>query len=116
MVMKASSVSAGNSKSASPTSISKTSAPRERNAFATPRPVANDTSRSEPGPPIKTAIFFGSVFISGSAELRIPPLSLSRVLSHDLHFCFQLDTALRARGCLDSPDQFQHLRRGGAAV
>jgi hypothetical protein len=58
-------------------------APNERSALATPRPVASETSRSEPGPPINTAIFF--------------ELSSSRFLPHDLHFGFQFDSALSAR-------------------
>src|SRR5207249_9049908 len=52
------------SKFSSRTSISKTSAPRDRNALATPRAVASDTSRSDPGPPINTAIRFGNALIS----------------------------------------------------
>src|SRR5205085_1203520 len=58
-----SSISTGRTKSAPFTSTSVTSTPSERNALATPRPVAMETSRSEPGPPISTAIFFGRVVI-----------------------------------------------------
>src|SRR4029078_4729648 len=80
MARKARSISLGNSKFSSRTSISKTSAPRERNALATPRAVASETSRSEPGPPINTAIFFGSAFIS----FTLPPLrfALRSVIRH----------------------------------
>src|SRR6059058_6074245 len=60
MVMNARSTSFGSWKSSFRISISTTSAPNERSAFATPRPVASETSRSDPGPPISTVIFFGN--------------------------------------------------------
>ena len=80
-------MSCGNSKFASRTSTSVTSAPSERNALATPCPVASETSRSEPGPPIKTAIFF----VQDSDHVVFP---------HDLDFGFQLDAALCARAAV----------------
>src|SRR5438105_2824427 len=64
MVRKASSMSEGNSKSRPFRSTSRTSTPNERKAFAAPVPVAMETSRSDPGPPINTAIFFGNALIS----------------------------------------------------
>src|ERR1700704_5373769 len=97
MVRKASSMSAGNSKSGPLTSTSTTSAPNERKAFAAPVPVAMETARSDPGPPINTAIFFGSVVIS------------SRILPHDLHFGFQFHSALLARYVLDLRNQLENL-------
>src|SRR5438270_6680342 len=80
--MKASSVPGGNSKFSFRTSTSKTSAPNERSAFATPRPVASETSRSEPGPPIKTAIFlFKSSFITDNSPEHGLPARSRRLLA-----------------------------------
>src|SRR5215469_10654980 len=103
MFKNARSTSFGNSKSLSRTSISTTSAPNERSAFDTPRPVASETSRSEPGPPMRTAIFFGKSFMSS----RFP---------HNLYFRLQLDPALCARLILDLADQLKHFRCGRAAI
>src|ERR1700731_3087933 len=100
MARKASSVSAGNSKSGPFTSTSTTSAPNERKAFAAPVPVAIETSRSEPGPPINTAIFFGKALIS------------SRFLPHDLYFGFQFHAAFLARHVLNPRNQLEHLGCG----
>src|SRR5678809_376754 len=55
--MNASSISLGKAKSAFSTSTSVTIAPNERSALPTPVPVASETARSEPGPPLRTAIF-----------------------------------------------------------
>src|SRR6478672_1786424 len=100
MARKARSISLGNSKFSSRTSISKTSAPRERNALPTPRAVASETSRSEPGPPINTAIFFGSAFIS----FTLLPLrfALRFVIRHHV---FPVPS-------LEFRDQLQHFRCG----
>src|SRR5947208_3342743 len=103
MVRKASSTSLGNSKSLSRTSMSTTSAPNERSAFDTPRPVASETSRSEPGPPMRTAIFFGKSFISSR-------------LSHNFHFSLQLDPAVCPRRALDLVDQLKHVRCRRTAI
>src|SRR5438477_7904864 len=114
MAIKARSIFSGNSKFSSRTSTSKTSAPRERNALETPRAVASETSCSEPGPPIKTAIFFGTFiapFSLGAADIFF-----SRVFPHDLHLGFKLDSTFLASGGLNLRDQFQHFRRGRAAV
>src|SRR6476620_8333804 len=100
MVRKARSTSFANGKCSSRTSTSTTSTPRERSAFDTPRPVASETSRSEPGPPIRTAIFFGKSFFI--MPVRLGPLTR---FSHDLYFRFQLDSALGLRRLLDSLDQ-----------
>src|SRR3954453_11679495 len=130
MVINATSTFFGNSKFSSRTSISKTSAPRERNALETPRAVASETSRSEPGPPIKTAIFSGIFIESSSArnretlgrarlcypEVPIRSHRLSRVFPHDLHLGFKLDSTFLASGGFNLRDQFQHFRRGRAAV
>src|ERR1043165_336190 len=103
MVRNASSTSSGNSKSLSRTSTSTTSVPNERSAFDTPRPVASETSRSDPGPPMRTAIFFGKSFMSSW-------------FPHNLHFSFQLDPACCARRALDSSNQLEHVRCGRAAI
>src|SRR3981081_1910366 len=114
--MKARSTSSGNLNFSSRTSTSTTLAPAERNAFETPRPVASDTSRSEPGPPIKTAILCpeSSDFMTVPPTLRVEKLSCR--FSHDLHFCFELDAAFLPRRRFDFVDQLQHLIRGRAAV
>src|SRR5213083_3007501 len=103
MVRKARSTSFGSWKFSSRTSTSTTSAPNERNAFETPRPVASETSRSEPGPPIRTAIFFGKSFISSR-------------LSHNFHFSLQLDSAVCPRRALDLVDQLKHVRCRRTAI
>src|SRR5437667_7577313 len=103
MVRNARSTSPGNSESLSRTSTSTTSAPNERSAFDTPRPVASETSRSEPGPPMRTAIFFGSPFISSR-------------FSHNLYFGLQLDPALCPCGVLDLPDQLKHFCGSRTAI
>src|SRR6266536_2186268 len=101
--MNARSTSLGNSKSLSRTSISNTSAPNERSALDTPRPVASETSRSEPGPPMRTAIFLGRSFISP----RLPD---------NFHFRLQLDPARCPRRALDLVDQLKHFRCSRAAI
>src|SRR6266496_6683509 len=101
--MNARSTSLGNSKSLSCTSISATSAPNERSAFDTPRPVASETSRSEPGPPMRTAIFLGKSFISS----RLPD---------NFHFSLQLDPTFCPRRALYLVDQLKHFRCGRAAI
>src|SRR5437870_1432731 len=121
MVRKARSTSCRSWKFSSRTSMSTTSAPNERSAFVTPRAVASETSRSEPGPPVKTAIFLGKspwLMKSSSrfqaAELggaRAPQLHAHLILPHDLHFGFQLEAALCARGALDLLDQREHVGR-----
>src|SRR5207249_12086108 len=68
--MKASSTSFGSAKFSSRTLTSITSAPNDRNAFETPRPVASETSRSEPGPPISTAILLGKSLVVMSHPSR----------------------------------------------
>src|ERR1051325_10865917 len=103
MVRNASPTSVGNSKSLSRTSMSTTSAPNERSAFDTPRPVASETSRSEPGPPIRTAIFFGKSFMSSR-------------FSHNLYFGLQLDPSFFPRCALDLFDQLEHFRCSRAAI
>src|SRR2546423_2898502 len=152
--MKASCVPSGKTKSASFTSTSLTSTPNDRRAFATPFPVAMETSRSEPGPPIRTAIFLGSAFmisfrtrVSSGERTRLAcwrwrprhrelfpaktvsasrrnqhasrvrsPEQISSFLPHDLHFGFQLYSALFARRLLNFRDQLKHLIRGRAAI
>src|SRR5438270_13947644 len=99
MVLNASSTPSGSLKFSSLTSTSVTLAPNECSALDTPRPVASDTSRSEPGPPISTAMFLPSRMImpqlDWGAELRdFPQHADSCVFSHDLDFGFQLDPAL----------------------
>src|SRR4029077_4563363 len=146
MVMNARSTSFGSWKFSSRTSTSTTSAPNDRSAFATPRPVASEPSRSDPGPPMSTAIFFGRSVIksalSSRAEsrdpaklplgqlhgiFRLPPTSLRSAqndgkknsfrFSHDFHFGLQLDPALFPSDALDIVDQLQYLgRRCGAIV
>src|SRR2546430_1760247 len=101
--MNARSTSFGNSKSLSRTSISTTSVPNERSAFDTPRPVASETSRSEPGPPMRTAIFLGRSFIS----FRLPD---------NLHFSLQLDPTSCSRHALYLVDQLKHFRGCRAAI
>src|ERR1051326_4686643 len=103
MVRNASSTSVGNSKSLSRTSMSTTSAPNERSAFDTPCPVASETSRSDPGPPITTAIFLGRSFMSSW-------------FSHNLYFGLQFDPALCPRHALDFFDQLKHFHCSGAAI
>src|SRR5437667_7838724 len=112
MVMNASSTSLGNWKSSSRTSTSTTAAPNEPSAFDTPRPVASETSRSEPGPPIKTAIFFGKFVMPRFRDGEC----FSFRFSHDFHFGLQFDSALFPRRCLDHFDQLEHLCRGRAAI
>src|ERR1041385_1119732 len=143
--MKARSTSTGSWKSSFRTSISTTSAPNDRSAFATPRPVASETSRSDPGPPISTAIFFGRSVIKSAlssraesrhpAKLRVGQLhgifrlrstSLRSAqndgkknsfrFSHDLHLGLQLDSALFPRDALNLINQFKYLRRRRTAV
>src|SRR5438094_9459437 len=91
MVRNARSTSLGNWKFSSRTSISATSAPNERSALDTPCPVASETSRSEPGPPIRTAIFFGNA-------LPCCPLFalIGLIFSQNFHFPRQLDPPLCA--------------------
>src|SRR5213078_3507046 len=103
MVLNASCISSGSWKCSLRTSISTTSAPNERSAFDTPRPVASETSRSEPGPPMRTAIFFGKSFMSFR-------------FSHNLYFGLQLDPPLCPRRALNLVDQLKHVRRGRAAI
>src|SRR6266480_6049624 len=103
MVRNARSVSSDNWKFSSRTSISTTSVPNERSAFDTPRPVASETSRSEPGPPMRTAIFLGRSFISFW-------------LPDNLHFSLQLDPTFCARCALYLVDQLKHFRCGRAAI
>src|SRR5262245_59180493 len=57
MTLKAISVSGGTTKSGPETSTGVTSAPNERIASTTPSPDLSETSRSDPGPPMSTAIF-----------------------------------------------------------
>src|SRR5438093_3219570 len=111
MVRKARSTSFGSWKSSSRTSTSTTSGPNERNAFETPRPVASETSRSEPGPPIRIAIFFGNAlpFCRLFAFIWL-------IVSHNFHFRLQLDPALCARDAFNVLDQLQHVGRCCAAV
>src|SRR5437870_11271391 len=101
--MNATLTSPGNSKSLSCTSISATFMPNERSAFDTPRPVASETSRSEPGPPMRTAIFLGRSFISFW-------------LPDNLHFSLQLDPTFCARCALYLVDQLKHFRCGRASI
>src|SRR2546430_15656930 len=111
MVRNARSTSLGNWKFSSRTSISATSAPNERSALDTPCPVASETSRSEPGPPIRTAIFFGDAlpFCRLFAFIWL-------IVSHNFHFRLQLDPALCARDAFNVLDQLQHVGRCCAAV
>src|SRR5436189_2164452 len=111
MVRKARSISFGSWKSSSRTSTSTTSGPNERNAFETPRPVASETSRSEPGPPIRTAIFFGNAlpFCRLFAFIWL-------IVSHNFHFRLQLDPALCARDAFNVLDQLHRVSRCCAAV
>src|SRR6266540_2575186 len=101
--MNARSTSLGNSKSLSRTSISTTSEPNERSAFDTPRPVASETSRSEPGPPMRTAIFFGRSLIS----FRLPD---------NFNFSLQFDPAFCPRRTLYLVDQLKHFCCSRAAI
>src|ERR1700756_298617 len=103
MVRNARSTSLGNSKSLSRTSMSTPSEPNERSALDTPRPVASDTSRSEPGPPMRTAIFFGRFFISS----RLPD---------NFHFSLQFDPPFCPRHALDLADQLKHFRCSRTAI
>src|SRR5437867_8544362 len=102
--MNARSTSPGNSKSLFCTSISATFTPNERSAFDTPRPVASETSRSEPGPPMRTAISFGR---SSRLFIPVPP---------QFHFSLQFDPAHCPRRALDLVDQLKHFRRSRAAI
>src|SRR5437868_1936089 len=103
MVRNARSVSSDNWKFSSWTSISTTCVPNERSAFDTPRPVASETSRSEPGPPMRTAIFFGKSFMSSW-------------VSHNLHFGLQLDPPFCPRHAFDLVDQLKHFPRSRTAI
>src|SRR5207244_11443931 len=101
--MNARSTTLGSWKFSSRTSTSATSTPSERSAFEIPRPVASETSRSLPGPPIRTAILFGSVFMSSW-------------FSHDLDLGFQFNPALCPRSRLDQFDLFEHFRLCRSAI
>ena len=60
-------------KSGPVTSTGITRAPRSASALQTPRPEASETSRSEPGPPISTAIVFPfRLMILPGFALRFP--------------------------------------------
>src|SRR5690242_8544802 len=103
--MKASSVSLGKRKPGPCTSISVSFAPNERNAFATPAPVAKETARSELGPPSRTAILFPVSVITLAPQANRVVSRGSPFLPHDLHFGFQFNPPLFPRDCLDLPDQ-----------
>src|SRR5439155_23376806 len=83
--------------------ISATSAPNERSALDTPRPVASETSRSAPAPPMRTAIFLGKSFISS----RLPD---------NFHFSLQLDPTFCPRRALYLVDQLKHFPCGRTAI
>src|SRR5438132_12370300 len=108
-------MSFGGWKSSFRTSISTTSAPNERSAFETPRPVASETSRSNPGPPMSTAIFWPEI-----SDVMTSPSSVARPqscrFSHDFNFRLQLDPTLCARGRFDLVNQLKHFRCGRAAI
>src|SRR5437867_9387929 len=111
MVRNARSTSLGNWKFSSRTSISPTPGADEGTAVEAPRPVASETSRSAPGPTIRTAIFFGNA-------LPFCPLFafIWLIVSHNFHFRLQLDPALCARDAFNVLDQLQHVGRCCAAV
>src|SRR5262249_43625397 len=102
--MKAISVSLGKVKSGPRTSTSLTCPPNDRSALATPAPVARETSRSDPGPPFRTAIF-----------LPCRSIIVSRTLPDDLHFGLQIDPTPFPRGLLDFANQLKHLGGTGCA-
>ena len=89
MTLKATSTPAGTTKSASRTSTSHTSAPRLRKAAATPAPEASETGRSDPGPPMSTAMRLplrsGLFFVASSI--------CNLLFSNNLNFSLKPDTA-----------------------
>src|SRR5262249_43367245 len=100
--IKASLISLGKLKSGPRTSTSVISAPNDRKALATPAPVASETCRSDPGPPLRTAIFFPCRLII-----------VSRSFSHDLHFGLQFDPASFPRRLLDHANELEHFGSAG---
>src|SRR3954449_760355 len=105
MALNAISMPGGRLKSAPSTSTSVTSAPRLRSALATPAPEARETLRSEPGPPMRTAIFLSWRSIMDAFRI-----------ANDLHFGFQLEPALGARLFLDLRDEREDVLGGRFAV
>src|SRR3954462_10471604 len=98
MTLNARSVSAGSVKSVPSTSTSVTIAPRLRSALATPAPEARETLRSEPGPPMRTAIFLSWRSIMDAFGI-----------ADNLHLGLQLQSALAARLGFDLLDQREHV-------
>src|SRR3954471_2210071 len=105
MTLNAISIPGGSVKSVPSTSTSVTSAPRLRSAFATPAPEARETRRSDPGPPIRTAIFLS--WRSIMEAFRI---------AHDLHFGLERKAPLAQRLFLDLRDQREDILRAGLAI
>ena len=65
MTLNASPVLGGRSILVEVTSIGSAFSPRSRNALSTAAPEASETWRSEPGPPINTAILIDSKLMIG---------------------------------------------------
>ena len=65
MTLNASPVPAGRSIVVEVTSTGSAFSPRSRSALSTAAPEANETWRSEPGPPINTAILIDSKLMIG---------------------------------------------------
>src|SRR4051794_36437322 len=102
MTLNAISVSGGRVKSAPSTSTSVTTAPRLRSASATPAPETRETWRSEPGPPMRTAIFLSWRSIMDAFGI-----------ADDLHFGLQLEAARAPGFVFDLLDQREHVLGGG---
>src|SRR4051794_27557042 len=101
MTLKASSVPGGTTKSGPRTSTAVTAAPSSRNAATTPSPDLSDTGRSEPGPPISTAMGLLRRSIMGkNGDCLIVEAA---GFADDLDLGFQGDAALLER-------RFTHLR------